>query len=312
MFTSGYKKPFFNLFHRLTYITSAAFTPYLIPHLFGYREIDSKKLSFNQTFILSAKFTFWWLLANFAVNASLEYTSVASSTILSSTSGLWTFLIACLLRIERFSFTKLLAVFASIFGSILVAVSDASSVKASSNLSIIGDLLALLSALSFSIYILLLKASVGDESHIDFPLFLGFIGAINTVFCWPLLVLLHWTGIETFEIPNSSSVVLILLLNMFVTFSSDYLYLQAMLKTTPLVATVGISLTLPFSILGDYILNQLTLTIKGMLGSMFVLASFIALGYEEDDENANKEIDERVAESAGLIDETTNSDITAV
>lgn len=85
-----------------------------------------------------------------------------------------------------------------------------------------------------------------------------------------------------------------------------------MLKTTPLVATVGISLTLPFSILGDYILNQLTLTIKGMLGSMFVLASFIALGYEEDDENANKEIDERVAESAGLIDETTNSNITAV
>lgn len=71
---------------------------------------------------------------------------------------------------------------------------------------------------------------------------------------------------------------------MLITFSSDYLYLQAMLKTTPLVATIGISLCLPISIVADWWIGQLHLTLYGFLGSILVLASFIVLGYEEDDD----------------------------
>ena len=143
-------------------------------------------------------------------------------------------------------------------------------------------------------YILLLKKAVGSESNIDFPLFLGYIGVINTVCFWPILVLLHYTGVETFQVPDNSTVLIILGLNMLITFSSDYLYLQAMLKTTPLVATIGISLCLPFSIFSDWWMGQLNLTAYGLLGSVFVLGSFIVLGYEEDE----------VETEPGLIDDS--------
>ena len=36
---------------------------------------------------------------------------------------------------------------------------------------------------------------------------------------------------------------------MLITFSSDYIYVIAMLKTTPLVVTVGISLTIPLAVM---------------------------------------------------------------
>ncbi|TIA87192.1 hypothetical protein E3P99_03328 [Wallemia hederae] len=279
LFEIGYKKPFL-----LTYLSSAAFTPYLIPYLLWHKVPNQNQLNPSQTLNLAYKFTFYWILANFSINASLQFTSVASSTILSSTSGLWTFLLGCLVSVESFEFTKLLAVFASIVGSVLVALDDVHGVDHVFNaLSILGDSLALLSAVSFSVYILLLKKAVGSESNIDFPLFLGYIGVINTVCFWPILVILHYTGIETFQVPDNSTVLIILGLNMLITFSSDYLYLQAMLKTTPLVATIGISLCLPFSILSDWWMGQLHLTAYGLLGSVFVLGSFIVLGYEEDE-----------------------------
>ncbi|TIB36980.1 hypothetical protein E3P86_02338 [Wallemia ichthyophaga] len=284
MFRLGYNKPFF-----LTYLTSSSFSPYLIPYVLNRKSTRNPvMLTPNQTFQLAVKFTLFWTLANFSINASLQFTSVASSTILSSTSGLWTFLIGVLLRVESFEFTKLFAIFASISGSFLVTFSDFSGMRGEpekfGGMSILGDTLALLSAISFSVYMLLLKKTAGSESRIDFPLFLGCIGAISTVCLWPLLVILDYTQVEPFHLPETTALGSIILLNMAISFSSDYLYLQAMLKTSPLVATIGISLCLPFSIVADWWRGQLHLTTCGLVGSALVLASFVVLGYEEDEE----------------------------
>ncbi|KAF8640597.1 hypothetical protein AX17_000259 [Amanita inopinata Kibby_2008] len=43
---------------------------------------------------------------------------------------------------------------------------------------------------------------------------------------------------------------------MAITLSSDYLYVIAMLKTTPLVVTIGLSLTIPFAVVGDIFLGH--------------------------------------------------------
>ena len=67
---------------------------------------------------------------------------------------------------------------------------------------------------------------------------------------------------------------------MAITVSSDYFYAVAMLKTTPLVVTVGLSLTIPIAVLGDFIRNRPT---HGIVigGALLVVLSFIALGLEE-------------------------------
>lgn len=66
---------------------------------------------------------------------------------------------------------------------------------------------------------------------------------------------------------------------MAITLSSDYLYVLAMLKTTPLVVTVGLSLTIPLAVVGDFLLNR-PATVQVVLGSLLVLGSFVAVGLD--------------------------------
>lgn len=66
---------------------------------------------------------------------------------------------------------------------------------------------------------------------------------------------------------------------MAITLSSDYVYVVAMLKTAPLVVTVGLSLTMPLAVLGDIGLQH---PVKGQvaLGAALVLVSFVVIGLE--------------------------------
>lgn len=66
---------------------------------------------------------------------------------------------------------------------------------------------------------------------------------------------------------------------MFVTVVADIIYVIAMLKTTPLVVTVGVSLTIPVAVAGDFMLGK-AVTLMSLLGAFLVLSSFIALGFE--------------------------------
>jgi len=67
---------------------------------------------------------------------------------------------------------------------------------------------------------------------------------------------------------------------MLVTFSSDFIYVIAMLKTTPLVVTIGLSLTIPMAVLGDFALGR-SGTVLGLLGAALVLVAFTAIGFED-------------------------------
>jgi solute carrier family 35 protein F5 len=110
--------------------------------------------------------------------------------------------------------------------------------------ALIGDILALLGALFYGCYTTMLKVRIGDESRIDMPLFFGFVGAFNVLLLWPVFPVLDWLGIETFQLPFTPTLWIIVLLNAFIgTFLSDYLWLLSMLMTSPLVVTLGISLT---------------------------------------------------------------------
>lgn len=66
---------------------------------------------------------------------------------------------------------------------------------------------------------------------------------------------------------------------MAITLSSDYLYVLAMLKTTPLVVTIGLSLTIPVAVLGDFILT-VPVRAQVIVGATLVLLSFIAIGLD--------------------------------
>lgn len=53
-----------------------------------------------------------------------------------------------------------------------------------------------------------------------------------------------------------------------------------MLKTTPLVVTIGLSLTMPLAVLGDFVLGK-PAKIQVIVGAAVVLCSFILVGLED-------------------------------
>lgn len=62
----------------------------------------------------------------------------------------------------------------------------------------------------------------------------SFVGLFNTLFLLPLIPILHYLQIETFQLPMKMDDWIVCGVNMLITLSSDYLYVLAMLKTTPL------------------------------------------------------------------------------
>ena len=185
-------------------------------------ESPSAPFDLIETARLGIEFSLIWYLANYFVAASLEYTTVASSTILTSTSSIWTLLLGALMRVERFKIGKLCGVLASLAGIIMISMSDLSGQNDETRGSFphksrqqiaIGDALAFLSAVLYGLYSTFLKKRVGDETRIDMPLFFGFVGLFNVVLLWPGLVILHFTGVERFELPPDHRILAIVLVS---------------------------------------------------------------------------------------------------
>ncbi|KAI9503396.1 hypothetical protein BX070DRAFT_225346 [Coemansia spiralis] len=242
-----------------------------------YPQDAQPRLSTRETVRLGVGFCVLWFAANITQNASLAYTSVASSSILCSTSGLFTLLIGTFAGVEKLNVTKVCAVLASFVGvySIVKHGADAPGPLATS-LSWVGDLLALTSAALYGCYTTLLKRRVGDESRLDMPLFFGSVGVANILLLWPGFPLLHFLGIEPFELPRSSRMWAMVAINALVgTFLSDYLWLMSMLMTSPLIVTLGLSLTIPLSMTGDILFKGLSVSLPYCFGALLVLGAFI-------------------------------------
>ena len=70
--------------------------------------------------------------------------------------------------------------------------------------AVLGDGLALLSAVFYALYVILLKIRIKEESRIDMQLFFGFVGIFNVLMLWPFGVILHFTGVEKMELPHTN------------------------------------------------------------------------------------------------------------
>ena len=75
----------------------------------------------------------------------------------------------------------------------------------------VGDAFALFSAVLYGAYTTLIKKRIRNESRVNMALFFGFVGIFSTVTLVPGFPILHYTGIEKFELPPTKRVVGIIL-----------------------------------------------------------------------------------------------------
>ena len=69
---------------------------------------------------------------------------------------------------------------------------------------------------------------------------------------------------------------------------ADYLCTFAMLKTTPLVFSVGLSMTIPFAVVAEF-WRKTAVHAAVIVGAIVVLASFVVIGLD----NSRKRPDEK-------------------
>lgn len=127
-----------------------------------------------------------------------------SNTILSSASSLFTFLVSLAFLGEKFTWVKLISVLLCMGGTIIVSLGDSETgLSAIASNPVLGDILALLSAALYAVYITLIRKKLPDDDgksgRASMAQFLGFLGLFNVVIFFPVALILNLTKLEPFS-----------------------------------------------------------------------------------------------------------------
>uniref|UniRef100_A0A672FC24 Solute carrier family 35 member F5 n=1 Tax=Salarias fasciatus TaxID=181472 RepID=A0A672FC24_SALFA len=207
------------------------------------------KLTITDVAKISFFFCFVWFLANLSYQEALSDTQVAIVNILSSTSGLFTLILA--------------AIFPS--NSMMPLVFDWRRAW---------TLWSLAGAVLYAVYIVMIKRRVDREDKLDIPMFFGFVGLFNLLLLWPGFLLLHYTGFEAFELPSQLVWTYILINGLIGTVLSEFLWLWGCFLTSSLIGTLALSLTIPLSIMADICMQKVRFSWLFFAGAVPVFLSF--------------------------------------
>lgn len=304
IFGSGnFNKPFF-----LTWFSTSCYMVHLPFHWQKLRDQvwlrlppKDKRMGVRQVARFALAFCPLWLGMEYTFNLSLDYTSVASNTVLSSICAPFTLILSWLFLKHTITWPKFLGVVMTVGGVCAIVFSDDSS---SGSSTVGGDVLALSSALLYAVYVVGLAQFIKSDAQIDMSLLFGLLGVVNFVFGWPILLVLNWTGAEIITNP-SGTIWLVLIANSLIgTVLSDWCWARSILLTSEIVGTVGLSLTIPLGFVWDAAIKGKHFTVWYFVGAALVFIGFFAVHAER-----KKQLDVQAADSDSESDSSSEHTI---
>lgn len=212
-----------------------------------------------------------YLFSNYSTNTALGTTSVSSVSILAATCGFFTLIFGWVMHVEVLSIMRIVAVLISVGGVLLLGIPE----FLDNSSKTLGNILALVGAVFYGVYSIFLKRVAIDESRISMPILFGFGGLYTLLFAWPVLLLLHWTDVEPFELPPNGQVYIYLGINVFLGgFLPNYLWNVAFVCTSPLVVAIGISFSIPLTLVIAYYQGE-TIDVFRVGSGLLVVIGFI-------------------------------------
>lgn len=258
-----------------------------------------------------------WFISNYFYNLSLAYTTITSSTVLSSTGSVFTFIFSLTFGDEKFTKWKVLGVSMAFAGSLITSLQDASHFQDNDSdvfrHQLWGDAAGLISAVGYGGYTVLVRVLCPeDENRMSMQLFLGYIGLINMILLSPFLLwvipgLIGTNGLDQnynqqdqdqSDIPyyptqQITAFVLfcVVVKGLFDNVLSDYLWARSIILTSATVATVGVGLTIPLALISDvFIMGRADIMSFGNIaGAMLVLLGFVFVNIGEGGDDGDRE-----------------------
>ncbi|KAK9733908.1 hypothetical protein RND81_04G100200 [Saponaria officinalis] len=227
----------------------------------------------------------FWFMAQLTFNLSLKYTSVTSNTILSTSSSLFTFLLSLATLGEKFTWLKLIGVLLCMGGTVIVSLGDSEAgLNAINSNPVLGDVLSLTSACFYAVYITLIRKKLpddGESGQVSMAQFLGFLGFFNMLIFLPVVLLLHFTRLESFTSFTGKQLGLIVGKGLLDNVLSDYLWAKAVLLTTTTVATAGLTIQVPLAAVVDTLTGHAPNSMN-YIGAAAVMIGFVAINIPSD------------------------------
>ncbi|RKO97970.1 hypothetical protein CXG81DRAFT_11370 [Caulochytrium protostelioides] len=241
-----------------------------IPGLWGF---------FRRYAVPSMCFTSSSLTWYFAVNKI----PMADLTVIYNTSCFFCYVLSVLWLGEKAEPIKLGGVCLAIFGTLVItlwpgAVTDDSNLASSFWIRIIGYLSVTFASLATATYeCLVAKIYVRSSPPMLLSItFTGIIGLWTMCFTPIILLISHVSGIETFVLPNASQFGWICIISLFgLGYNGAFMLLIA--YSSPMLAAVGLLLTIPCTTLVDTLLFGNNLGWNFAIGTLFIVAGWICL-----------------------------------
>ncbi|XP_021912427.1 uncharacterized vacuolar membrane protein YML018C-like [Carica papaya] len=246
----------------------------------------NRKLTRMETLVFGFCIAPVWFLTEYLTNAALARTSVANTTLLGSTSGLFTLLIGAALGQDSINSIKVISVVISLVGASMTTFGSTwfedqtaqYNMSLNTKHSLLGDLFAFLSAMTYGLFSVLLQKFSGEQGErVDIQKLYGYIGLFTFLGLWWVVWPLSAAGMEPkFEFPHSARIGGIILLDGIVgNVFSDYLWALVVVWTSPLVAALGYSLTIPLAMLEDILIHKQGCSLIYIIGSAQVFLGFV-------------------------------------
>lgn len=234
------------------------------------------RLSVADTIKAAAMFSILWFIGNYSYQAALSHTEAGIVNVMSSSSSLFTLLLAACLPSglsDRFTITKFIAVLISIAGVVMVSLSEIKMEQSTP----VGAGWALLGSFCYASYLVLLKRKVDHEDKMSIPMFFGFVGLFNTIIMWPVFFVLHYTEVEVFSWPTKEQWEFIALNGLIGTVLSEFAWLWGCFLTSSLIATLAMSLNIPLTMLADVAVKHVSYPVLFYIGSVPMFLSFFSV-----------------------------------
>jgi solute carrier family 35, member F5 len=162
-----------------------------------------------------------------------------------------------------------------ILGAVFTAIASQSGSEQAAN-EWWGVMLSLLSAAAYGCYTVIIRVSVPEEkTTFNLRMMFGFIGVFNLIFLAPVVLVLHATNVEPLNNLTPWIFSLMLIKGLFDNVLSDLMWATAVLLTTPTVATVGLTLTIPMALASDAIVKGLSPSPMLIVGACVVVVGFV-------------------------------------